>query len=266
MTYKFSCGTPVTLDHKRVRGVVSECADYVTVKWLDVCGRCGGTGIYCHYSHYNGVCYGCGGTGNKGVTKRRLYTEAGYAKVEALKVKAAEKKAAKLAAKKAAAVEVNRAKVGAEVWDAIAAWNDEGGEHSGKNNLTILDIFSRGLNWELSDKAAEHLARCWANKLKWDAERAAKDAEAEDVTEGRYTVVGKVISVKGCSTDFGWVYKMLVDCGTFRAYGSVPKGLDINTLAGSEIKFTATFKAKEKGFGFFSRPTKPELLEAAAAA
>lgn len=71
--------------------------------------------------------------------------------------------------------------------------------------------------------------------------------------EGRLTVDGLVLSIKEVETQFGWATKLLVDCGGFRLFGTLPSGLD--AVVGGSVRFVATVQPKEVGFGFYSRPT-----------
>lgn len=91
--------------------------------------------------------------------------------------------------------------------------------------------------------------RYCANKAK------ANQPQVEQVLPptGRITVEGLVLSIKEVETQFGWATKLLVDCGGFRLFGTLPSGLD--AVAGGSVRFAATVQPKEVGFGFYSRPT-----------
>jgi hypothetical protein len=53
---------------------------------------------------------------------------------------------------------------------------------------------------------------------------------------------------------------MVLDCGAYRVWGTVPSGLAVGL--GDRVRLTATVQPKEVGFGFYSRPSKAELLTA----
>ena len=77
---------------------------------------------------------------------------------------------------------------------------------------------------------------------------------------GRVILEGTVTSQKMVSTDFGDTYKMLLDCGAYRVWGTVPGNLAVGL--GDRVRLTATVQPKELGFGFYSRPAKAEVIPA----
>lgn len=77
---------------------------------------------------------------------------------------------------------------------------------------------------------------------------------------GRVILEGTVTSQKMVSTDFGDTYKMLLDCGAYRVWGTVPGNLAVGL--GDRVRLTATVQPKEMGFGFYSRPAKAEVIPA----
>jgi len=257
--------------------------------WED-CNRCCGKGHIPYYSHIaGGVCFACGDS--KGWWKLKpCYSAEKLAKLVAAADKKADEKAAKIAAKKAAALSASIAKVGADLWADIDGWVnglglnanwDDAYDHNAdvydglnKWDRIIIDLHGKAgaaVDGGLSDKAADFLKSLWANKVKFAAEKAAKDAEAVDVPAGRYEVKGKVLSIKEYHGDYGVVFKMLVDCGDYRVFGSVPASIRKEALAedcilqmalvGKVVKFSGEFEPKEKGFGFFSRPSKAEMVK-----
>lgn len=108
-----------------------------------------------------------------------------------------------------------------------------------------------------------------------DAERKAEDlrrlAEEErqrqydaapDIEEGRQSFVGEVLSTKWQDSDFGPVYKMLVqDDRGFKLWGTCPAAIDPSR--GDHVAFvaTATPSKDDPKFGFFKRPSKAVILE-----
>lgn len=100
-----------------------------------------------------------------------------------------------------------------------------------------------------------------------DQERAAKRAEdkawaeanAEDVPEGKATVVGEVLTLKWQDSQFGSTLKMLVKATQgFKVWGTVPSSLlgEDKLMAGTMVRVTATFERSKDDpkFGFFKRP------------
>jgi hypothetical protein len=127
----------------------------------------------------------------------------------------------------------------------------------------------------------------------------AAESEAHPVETGRIVLTGEIIGTKVVEGDYGTAYKItLKDDRGFRVYGSLAKALvekfedefmaahldedgnypsytygyacwflgvdgdaDDKGIKGRRITFTATVEASsdDKGFGFFSRPTKAEL-------
>lgn len=92
------------------------------------------------------------------------------------------------------------------------------------------------------------------------AEKERLDGAAP-LKEGRYEFQGIVKSTKIQDGYYNTEYKMLVelDDGN-RLYGTVPSSIDFEDLKGKRIKLTGKVMVKEAGFGFFSRPSKAELL------
>lgn len=84
----------------------------------------------------------------------------------------------------------------------------------------------------------------------------------ESVPECRQVIEGEIISIKSQPGFRGTEWKMLLDCGPYRLYGSIPRALD-TVKTGQRIRMVASLLPKESGFGFFKRPTKAEVLEMA---
>jgi hypothetical protein len=120
-------------------------------------------------------------------------------------------------------------------------------------------------------RAAERDARRAAERTERDA-RQAELAASEPVPTGKVTFTGEILSTRWQENDFGpgGSLKMLVDCGAYRLWGTVPSGVfsalsaegggysaeDVKNLKGRRVTITATVTPKpgELGFGFFSRP------------
>ena len=77
--------------------------------------------------------------------------------------------------------------------------------------------------------------------------------------EGRQVITGEVIAIKPHEGAFGFSMKLTVKCDGYRLWGTCPKGMGAER--GDTVRFTATIKPKEKGFGFFSRPTGGEIVD-----
>jgi len=81
--------------------------------------------------------------------------------------------------------------------------------------------------------------------------------------EGTLTVRGEVRTVRVQDGDYGAQVKMLVDCGAYRVWSTVPASLP-DDLVGKTVEFVATLKRSERDvdFAFASRPRKAKVVEA----
>lgn len=93
-----------------------------------------------------------------------------------------------------------------------------------------------------------------------DAAEVERMKGAPILTEGRQTIEGTVISIKTGENDYGFWIKMLVktDDGN-KVYGTIPSAIDPEK--GDRVRFDAKVEPKEEHFGFYSRPTKPQIIE-----
>ena len=88
---------------------------------------------------------------------------------------------------------------------------------------------------------------------------------APELVEGRQHIVGTIVSTKVVNSDYGDTRKMLVrfDDGN-KVFGTVPNDLflavDVDKMPGTRIEFDAKVEPKEDHFGFFSRPTKTQVV------
>ncbi len=120
----------------------------------------------------------------------------------------------------------------------------------------------------------DHVRRALLGEVEDAAEAAAKVAEIADlarqerydsapaIAPGRQAFAGEVLATKWKDTDFGPVYKMLVqDDRGFKLWGSVPKNIDPGR--GERVAFMATVEPSrdDSRFGFFKRPTKAIILD-----
>lgn len=103
-----------------------------------------------------------------------------------------------------------------------------------------------------------------------DRDRAHAEALAElappevvaPIAEGWVTVEGEIVAIK---SQPGYAYnttdlKMLVKTtGNYKLWGTLPRAL-YDADKGSRVRFVAVVEAKETDFGYFSRPSKAEVL------
>ncbi len=211
------------------------------------CGRCGGTGN--HWAHHvaNGVCFGCGGA--KGT----------YRGLQGL---AASKRAtSKRSTKRAADFREGPRRNVAAAREILAA--NDGLAVALRTNTNITRSFSRQLarKGTLSENQITTAFKVATDTAQRAVDKAAEADAACDVPEGRHTVTGVIISLKDQpgyaynTTD----YKMLVKCDGYRLFGSVPSSILRNLDIGDTVTFAAALQPKEKGFGFYKRPTKAEV-------
>jgi len=135
-------------------------------------------------------------------------------------------------------------------------------------------LVSTGARWGLSEKQVALL-----KKIKADVDKGPEKHVPVPVDGERITVEGLVVSVKEVEDRYsyggGCTWKMVVkvetEAGSWLVYGTAPDALMGATegpLKGCRVRFTAKVKRgdRDEYFGFFSRPTKPSLLEEAGSA
>lgn len=131
---------------------------------------------------------------------------------------------------------------------------DEGFNGSMKAVAAASAISARSAGVAAYMPAAFDKARVRAEQA---AEREDENARWTDVPTGRQQVTGRVLSTKWKDTQFGSTLKMMVRCDGFDVWGSVPRELHGDIEAGDTVTFTARFEqSNDKGFGFFTRPSK----------
>jgi len=103
------------------------------------------------------------------------------------------------------------------------------------------------------------------------ARKAEREAEVKvDAPEGRFEIVGTVVSRKWKDSDFGGNYKIVVkveeEDGIWLAYVTEPSRIE--TERGDVVKLTATWTRSDTdpSFAFGKRPSKPSIVKEAAAA
>lgn len=127
--------------------------------------------------------------------------------------------------------------------------------HAG--NTFVADVLAKLDRYgNLSEAQVAAVVKSLARDLETAARKAAEALEVKgDAPEGRQTVTGTVLSVKGQDTDFGFVVKMLVKLeNNSKVWLTVPAGADL--VRGDLATFTATFERSrdDRSFGFGKRP------------
>lgn len=148
------------------------------------------------------------------------------------------------------------------------AWDVYVAKPSGYEEGIIIDIVDKLVRYgSLSDKQYAYLRKLLgqiANRAERDAAKKAEHDAAAPCPTGRVRIRGRVLSIKIVQTQFGDVAKMLVKAETgFKVYGSVPAHIQVER--GYLVEFDAKVEPSKDDpkFGFYSRPTKAQVLEAA---
>jgi hypothetical protein len=244
----FANGQEATINGKAIEGKAGD-----TVKAYGTCNRCNGSGHYSYCQMYGTTCFGCGGRGET-VQKRKLYTKEQIEKKEA---RAEAKRAAKIAEAEAKRVAFwDEIKFDAEL-TAAYKWADEFNydERAPRSLHIVSDILGRHRRWGKVSTAQRNLV------VKLHAQELEK-LEKAPVEAGKRTIEGKVLGIKEVETDFGVTDKMRVECANGDVvYGTVPKKILEVVEVGSVVRFVATVTpSNDNGFGFFSRPSKAEVV------
>lgn len=230
------------------------------------CSRCGGTGAFGPHVVYAGRCFKCGGTGSQpGGVAVFAYPESWtqeqvdehVAAKAAKKNAAADRKAAKKALERAAVLAAN-----VERFPSLALVDqlDSTIWH------VVRDIASKASDVALSEKQGALIERWGAEQaqkaLDASVEAAADEVEPEAVEcpEGKLELTGEVLKVKWQDSGFGGQLKMLVECGGFKVWGTVPAA--IAPERGDFVRFNCSVERStdDPSFGFFKRPTKAQIL------
>lgn len=166
-------------------------------------------------------------------------------------------------------------------------WRDAGDEDSpapkspeySRDESVALDIVSRLVKWgSISDKAAAYLAKL-LDQIERAPEIAAEKAAAKalemanakpvPVVEGRVKVKGEVLSVRKDDGFYGYSEKALIKSADgWKLWGNLPSALHGSVERGDKLEFMAAVSVSDddKFFGFWKRPSKAEVIKAAAAA
>lgn len=134
---------------------------------------------------------------------------------------------------------------------------------------TILDLLGKLIQYgNISEKQVAFLRTLldrMARRNEIEAERAAEKEAAAPVPTGRQTVTGEVLKTEVRETAYGRQLKMAVKAEAgFVLWGSVPGSIGA-VNRGDKVTFTATLQPSDRDpkFGFFSRPTKASVSQAA---
>jgi hypothetical protein len=139
--------------------------------------------------------------------------------------------------------------------------------------ITIRDIVRRLVALGHITPAQENFLRGLVGRIEKRAEVAAqRAAEAEaaspvPVTDKRIQVTGEVVTLKEVEGNFGTTVKMLVKSldGGWKVWGTRPDSL-MGVERGEVVTFMARIEVSKDDpkFGFFSRPTKADIVDPAA--
>lgn len=222
----------------------------VEIHGIVVCGRCGGCGNYSFCPRYGTTCFQCSGSG-KVRDKVIGYTAEQIAKKEAKAAAKRERDHAAFVAK----TEAQKAKNVAAFPELQAVIDSL----PSANNI-VNDIMSKIEHYDLSQKQVDLVMKIHNEEMA----RREEKANAGDAPFGKQTVEGEVVFTKWMDNDFGGALKCMVklDNGA-KVYGTVPSRSDWQK--GDRVKFSATFEVSrdDVSFGYYKRPTKPEIIKAA---
>jgi hypothetical protein len=236
------------------------------------CYRCGGSGIY---SSWHGECWTCGGTGTFS-KKVKLYTAEELAAYNQRKLDAANRKQAKLDAEIAARKAERNALLTAEQKLIIGkatfvantlptgkAWIDS-------RIAACADIMrsgeAKGFTAPMVD-ALEKIVQFIGEKTEiLRQEKAAAEDPCNWVKAGRYQIEGVVVTVKEVEGIYGTAWKMLIQVGHQKFWGTIPNGM-ATPYKGDTVRVTGTVERSKDDplFGFFKRPSKGEIVAEAVA-
>lgn len=155
-----------------------------------------------------------------------------------------------------------------DAWDAYVLYNDMIKQH---NDNPKSPLPSRDLNTLQNMVASLVVYKTWTEKQQLFVRKLLNNINGiqEEVkvdvipaTYDRITIQGKVLSSKMVETEFGYVEKTLIQSceGNWKAYGTAPVK---RVSVGATIKFVAAISPSKDDpcFGFWSRPSKGELIE-----
>jgi hypothetical protein len=121
------------------------------------------------------------------------------------------------------------------------------------------------------DNQIESIKKFIAGRQAFEDRKLEEAKQLEDaplLADGRQTIEGIIVSEKYTETVYGRQHKMLVkmDDGN-KVFGTMPDSIEHavydterETAVGMRIKFDAKVEPKEDHFGFYSRPTKAQVV------
>ncbi len=204
-----------------------------------ICGGCKGTG---RWGHRNGTCAACRGRGHS-VDRANVTIET--PEMEFL---------------------LNKLIVAYKITN-VEEYKFHSLGYGGYDDF-MMSVFVRFIRYgEVSEKVLAILRKSMKSDAEYAERQAERDAQKVEVVEGKRQIEGVISSTKYEFNRFAYngeeILKIVVDCGGYRLYGTCPKSIaDEENLVGKTVRFTATVKAKELGFGFYSRPKKAEVIAA----
>jgi len=237
------------------------------------CWRCNGSGVYewggsiNGVSRFSGCCFRCLGNGVD--PKDKIYTieldtaspewtEWAVSKITK-QDESAEKRKAKKEAKIAAEV-AEKEKEASDRLESLKSGSDvlkaasEASEALEKADRFAFGVLQTILNKGYMSEKQEAILERGVERI---SQKAAEDAAASPVIEGRIEISGIVKATKEVEGDYGISYKMLVlDSRGFKVWGTIPSA--INPSRGDKVTFVATVEKSpdDECFGFYKRPTK----------
>lgn len=142
-------------------------------------------------------------------------------------------------------------------------WNMDGGDHAYGVFRSIVRC-----KGEASERFVAAILRAKQRQAERDAQQAeyaAQRAAAPDAPEGVLAVTGVVKTMREDATQFGLVWKMLVEAPEgWAVWSTVPSSLRDATV-GDVVEFTATLKRSDRDskFAFANRPRSGRVLSSA---
>ena len=146
---------------------------------------------------------------------------------------------------------------------------NDAGVHD-NNEVIAHDMVRKLITYgDLSEKQWAFLAivmKRIADRPLREAARKAEQEAAAPIPEfnGRARIAGVIVGTKFVETQYGSALKIIVKhADGWKVYGTCPAALSGENLVGSKVAFSAMIQRSndDPKFGFFTRPTKPELTK-----
>lgn len=172
----------------------------------------------------------------------------------------------------------------AEVVEYLMAINPEadyvGQDPQVRRNISEFELsLARQLRnkGELSEAQVEAIKKTIARNAEFAARKAEEAKDAGPFRSGKRTVEGVIVSSKWQDSQYGGAMKMLIkeDDGN-KVWGTMPelivsyvlaRPISYDDIRGMRVRFNASVEQSrnDEHFGFYKRPTKPEILQEVAA-